>query len=335
MPGLDRIWTLQTGGEAVPVWVGVASNSPLDDSVFAEGEIPRNLRGQANVPRTRSTIRMRWRPDVDWEFDYFKDPDGLTWVVDRFQSVGRRQYLDLDVSGYRGLELSVDPSNPGGLVPTPDPNFISPPGYGLTRDGVPVQSLRVTKQDLAISSYPYLYLGEGDEEFNLPFVEVDVEGLAGSVVHRPPFTVDIITDRRIEWVVGADVGDPTRSFARRIPARVQGVNVWIEFVDFHFVTGFGPGVERLPFMEPEDENDPTVHAFDNTFSDYTAETEFQIAKWAREVVLTEGQRRQSIALYRIPGTLGDENPSAWFGFQGRGQQFDAQEGDYIQILWPD
>ena len=106
------------------MWVGVASNSPLDDAIFAEGEIPRNLRGQANVPRTRSTIRMRWRGGLDWEFDYFKDPDGTTWVVDRFQSVGRRVWLDLDVSGYQGLELSVDPSNPGGLVPAPDPDWL-------------------------------------------------------------------------------------------------------------------------------------------------------------------------------------------------------------------
>ena len=326
MPALDRIWALHRAGAPVPVWVGTASNSPLDDAVFAEGEVPRNLRGQANVPRTRSTIRMRWRPDVDWEFDYFKDPDGLTWVVDRYQTIGRRQYLDLDVSGYQGLELSVDPSNPGGLVPAPDPDWLPPLGYNLTRAGVPVQSLRVTKADLAVSSYPHLYLGSVDEESNLPFIEVDVEGLVGSVVHRPPFSVDIITDRRIEWVVGADVGDLTRSFARRIPARVQGVNVWIEFVDFHFVTGFGPGVERLPFMEPEDENDPTVHAFDNTFTDYTTESEFEIAKWAEAVTLTAGQTRQSIALYQLPGTLGDENPAAWFGFDGRAQFFDVQVG---------
>ena len=332
MPTLDRVWNLQTAGQTVPVWVGVATNSPLDDAVFAEGEIPRNIRGQANVSRTRSTIRMRWRPDVDWELDYFRDQDDTVWVVDRYQTIGRRQYLDLDVSGYRGLDLSVDPSNPGGLVPAPDPDWIAPLGYNLTRDGVLVQSLRVTKSDLAVSAYPHLYLGSVDEEFNLPFIEIDVEGLAGSVEHRPEYVRDIITDRRLEWVIGADVGDPTQSFARRIPARVQGVNVWIEFVDFHFVTGFGPGVERLPFMEPEDENDPTVHAFDNTFTDYITESEFEIAKWAREVTLKQGQTRQSIAIYQLPGGLGNENPDAWFGFNGRAQFFDAQDGDYIQII---
>ena len=97
-----------------------------------------------------------------------------------------------------------------------------------------MQSLRVTKPDRAISSYPFLYLGSVDEENELPFIEVSVEGLAGSVVHRPPFEVDIVTDNRVHWVVGRDLGDPTQGFARRIPARLQGVNVWLEFVDFHF-----------------------------------------------------------------------------------------------------
>ena len=99
------------------------------------------------------------------------------------------------------------------------------------------------------------------------------------------------------------------------------------------MTGFGPGVERLPFsVQDPREDDGSVDAFDNTFSNYTASTEAEVAKWAASVTLTTGQARQSIALYRLPGELGNENPDAWFGFQGRGQQFDAVEGDILEIL---
>ena len=57
----------------------------------------------------------------------------------------------------------------------------------------------------------------------------------------------------------------------------------------------------------------------------------EIPKWPQSVTLAAGQTRASIALFALPGAIGETDPQAWYGFEGRGQFFDVQEDQYITI----
>ena len=191
MPAFETIWLFDKGfseyfqqrGISIPVetWVAFPSSSPLE--VSTAGRVERNVRGQADLTPVRSTtIRVRWQDNIQFDLASFHDPEGRFWLVDRFLTVGRRQYVDMEITSYeQTFERLAD--DPGVLIPSPPApvptgEYPTPLGYGLTLNGEPVQALRVVKRDLATPGWPYLYLGTADDDGRRPFIEVDVSNMS-------------------------------------------------------------------------------------------------------------------------------------------------------------
>ena len=134
----DRIWNLYPNGPGdgvEQVWVEARGESGL--------AVAPRLRtigtGQTVYPLSTRVIRLRWREGITVR-TVFVDPDDNTWNVDGWREVGRRQWLDVQVSTFQDATTGDDVTDP--VAPA---EFTAPAGWILQDgDGNAVQQVTIS-----------------------------------------------------------------------------------------------------------------------------------------------------------------------------------------------
>ena len=113
---LSEVWRYDPNLEGTPtpfdVWVEPRTNAPIAVAT----RFRQSGEGIQLVPESTITIRVRWRSDVS-SAALWRDPEGYNWLTDGYVEVGRRSWVDLQLTRYGAITAGVLPQVPVEVIP--------------------------------------------------------------------------------------------------------------------------------------------------------------------------------------------------------------------------